>query len=39
MPSATMPRYRDLTPPTAGDAISMRDGRLEVPTQRVIPFI
>jgi isocitrate dehydrogenase len=39
MPSATMPRYRDLTPPTAGDAISMRDGRLEVPTQPVIPFI
>jgi isocitrate dehydrogenase len=39
MPSATMPRYRDLTPPTAGDAIVMRDGRLEVPTQPVIPFI
>jgi isocitrate dehydrogenase len=39
MPSATMPRYRDLTPPTAGDAIVMRDGRLEVPAQPVIPFI
>ncbi|MFL5518791.1 MAG: NADP-dependent isocitrate dehydrogenase [Gemmatimonadales bacterium] len=39
MPSATMPRYRDLTPPTAGDAIAMRDGRLEVPAQPVIPFI
>ena len=39
MPSATMPRYRDLAPPTAGDAIMMRDGRLEVPTQPVIPFI
>src|SRR3954468_12919289 len=39
MPSATMPRYRDLTPPTAGDAIAMRDGRLDVPTQPVIPFI
>ncbi len=39
MPSATMPRYRDLTPPTAGDAIVMRDGRLEVPSQPVIPFI
>ncbi|HET7423443.1 MAG TPA: NADP-dependent isocitrate dehydrogenase [Gemmatimonadales bacterium] len=39
MPSATMPRYRDLTPPTAGDTIVMRDGRLEVPSQPVIPFI
>jgi isocitrate dehydrogenase len=39
MPSATMPRYRDLTPPAAGDAIVMRDGRLEVPPQPVIPFI
>jgi isocitrate dehydrogenase len=39
MPSATMPRYRDLTPPTAGDAIVMRAGRLEVPSQPVIPFI
>jgi isocitrate dehydrogenase len=39
MPSATMPRYRDLTPPTAGEAIVMREGRLEVPTQPVIPFI
>jgi isocitrate dehydrogenase len=39
MPSATMPRYRDLTPPTAGDAIAMRDGRLDVPAQPVIPFI
>jgi isocitrate dehydrogenase len=39
MPSATMPRYRDLTPPTAGDAIVMREGRLEVPAQPVIPFI
>ena len=39
MPSATMPRYRDLTPPTAGDAIVMRDGKLEVPAQPVIPFI
>ncbi|HKU63395.1 MAG TPA: NADP-dependent isocitrate dehydrogenase [Gemmatimonadales bacterium] len=39
MPSATMPRYRDLTPPTAGDAIVMRDGRLEVPSRPVIPFI
>ena len=39
MPSATMPRYRDLTPPNAGDVIVMRDGRLEVPAQPVIPFI
>ena len=39
MPSATMPRYRDLTPPTTGDAIAMRDGKLEVPAQPVIPFI
>jgi isocitrate dehydrogenase len=39
MSSATMPRYRDLTPPTAGDAIVMREGRLEVPAQPVIPFI
>ncbi len=39
MPSATMPRYRDLTSPTVGDAIVMRDGRLEVPSQPVIPFI
>jgi isocitrate dehydrogenase len=39
MPSAAMPRYRDLTPPTAGDAIVMRAGRLEVPARPVIPFI
>jgi isocitrate dehydrogenase len=39
MPSATMPRYRDLTPPAAGDTIAMRDGRLDVPAQPVIPFI
>ena len=39
MSSATMPSYRDLTPPAAGDPIVMRDGRLEVPSHPVIPYI
>jgi isocitrate dehydrogenase len=39
MPSATMPSYRDLQPPAAGEPIAMRGGRLEVPSHPIIPFI
>jgi len=31
--------YKDLTPPVSGEPITMRDGRLEVPSQPIIPFI
>ena len=31
--------YKGLVPPTSGDAITMRDGKLEVPSEPIIPFI
>jgi isocitrate dehydrogenase len=31
--------YKDLAPPTSGDSITMKDGRLEVPNEPIIPFI
>ncbi len=39
MPTSTMPEYKNLTPPTRGEAITMAEGRLRVPDEPVIPFI
>jgi isocitrate dehydrogenase len=33
------PRYKNLTPPTRGEAITIQNGRLQVPDHPVIPFI
>ena len=34
-----MPKFKDVTPPAQGDAISISSGKLNVPNQPVIPFI
>jgi isocitrate dehydrogenase len=39
MSASTMPRYRDLQAPSEGEPITMRDGRLDVPSHPIIPFI
>ncbi|HEY0969914.1 MAG TPA: NADP-dependent isocitrate dehydrogenase [Gemmatimonadales bacterium] len=39
MPATASPEYEALTPPSRGETITLRDGRLEVPDQPVIPFI
>jgi isocitrate dehydrogenase len=39
MPTSTAPDYRQLVPPTDGDTITLRDGRLDVPARPIIPFI
>jgi isocitrate dehydrogenase len=39
MPTVSPPAYRNLTAPPQGDAITKRDGRLEVPSHPIIPFI
>src|SRR5690242_9987370 len=39
MATANAPVYKDLTPPSAGEPITMRDGRLEVPNEPILPFI
>ena len=39
MGTVNLSPYKDLTPPTAGDSITMRDGKLEVPSEPIIPFI
>ena len=39
MPTSTAPEYRQLVPPTDGDTITFRDGRLDVPARPIIPFI
>jgi len=39
MTTSTMPEYRNLTPPTGGETITMTDGALQVPTEPIIPFI
>ena len=39
MATANATLYRDLTPPSSGEPITMRDGRLDVPTEPIIPFI
>jgi isocitrate dehydrogenase len=37
--TSTLPTYKDLTAPREGEAITMRDGTLEVPDAPIIPFI
>src|SRR6476646_8771289 len=39
MATANAPQYKDLKAPSAGEPITMRDGRLEVPAEPIIPFI
>jgi isocitrate dehydrogenase len=39
MATANAPTYKDLTPPSSGEPITMRDGRLDVPNEPIIPFI
>ncbi|HEX5581941.1 MAG TPA: NADP-dependent isocitrate dehydrogenase [Gemmatimonadaceae bacterium] len=39
MSATATPEYETLTPPARGETITLRDGRLEVPDQPVIPFI
>jgi isocitrate dehydrogenase len=39
MTTSTTPEYKALTPPAEGERIEMRDGRLHVPNEPVIPFI
>jgi isocitrate dehydrogenase len=39
MPALCAPTYKTLQAPTGGDPIVMRDGRLEVPSHPIIPFI
>ena len=39
MPTVSPPAYRNLTAPPQGDAITKREGRLEVPSHPIIPFI
>ncbi len=37
--TSTAPNYRSLTPPSHGETITMHDGRLQVPTEPIIPYI
>src|SRR5690242_11954518 len=39
MPTATATSYEHLTPPTNGEAITIRNGKLLVPDRPIIPFI
>ncbi|HET7553433.1 MAG TPA: NADP-dependent isocitrate dehydrogenase [Gemmatimonadaceae bacterium] len=39
MPTSTMPEYKNLTPPTRGEAITLSEGQLRVPNEPVVPFI
>jgi len=39
MPTLSAPAYKELRSPADGDPIVMRDGRLEVPSHPIIPFI
>ena len=39
MATANATQYKDLKAPSAGEPIIMRDGRLEVPAEPIIPFI
>ena len=39
MPTSTMPEYKNLTPPTRGEAITMANGSLRVPDEPIVPFI
>src|SRR5919202_1238068 len=37
--TTTMPAYKSLTPPSEGETITLRDGKLQVPSEPIIPFI
>jgi isocitrate dehydrogenase len=39
MTTYAAPTYQNLAPPTDGEAITIQDGRLHVPTEPIIPFI
>ena len=39
MATSAAPTYQNLTPPADGEAITIQDGRLHVPTEPIIPFI
>jgi isocitrate dehydrogenase len=39
MAATSTPAYESLTPPTSGESITLRDGRLQVPSAPIIPFI
>jgi isocitrate dehydrogenase len=39
MGTADTASYKDLAAPVAGESITMRDGRLDVPNEPIIPFI
>ncbi len=39
MQTSSTPAYTDLAPPSQGEAISMENGRLQVPAQPIIPYI
>jgi len=39
MGTANATSYKDLAPPTSGESITMRDGRLDVPSEPIVPFI
>src|SRR5687767_3702911 len=39
MATADTASYKDLAPPTSGESITMKHGRLEVPNEPIIPFI
>ena len=39
MATAAAPTYSNLAAPSAGEPITLRDGKLHVPSHPVIPFI
>jgi isocitrate dehydrogenase len=39
MTASVTPGYRDLRAPAEGDPITLKDGRIQVPTHPIIPFI
>ena len=39
MATANATSYKDLAPPTSGESITMRDGRLDVPNEPILPYI
>jgi isocitrate dehydrogenase len=39
MTTSAAPTYQNLAPPADGEAITIQDGRLHVPTEPIIPFI
>jgi isocitrate dehydrogenase len=39
MAATSTPTYETLTPPTRGETITLRDGKLQVPSEPIIPFI